>query len=72
MTGSVRDSHGRRLRQVGAVSILAAYAMMLASVYVKSAFALIILLPLSALGVLIGVVSWALTVRKDLREKGVL
>ena len=69
MTGSEEP---RRTGMIGAAALGLSYVGMLASLFTDSSYALIILLPVSGLFLLIGIVIWALSVKKDLFDKGVL
>ncbi len=69
MTGK---TEARKTGLIGATSLGLFYVGMLASLFVESSYAMIILLPLSSLFLVIGVVIWGLSVKKDLFQKGVL
>ncbi len=69
MTGS---SETQKTGMIGAAFLGLSYVGMLASLFTLNSYTLIFLLPASGLCLLIGVVIWALSVKKDLFQKGVL
>ena len=69
MTGKDKP---KKTGMIGAASLGLFYVGMLASLFVESSYAMIILLPLSGLFLLVGIVIWGLSVKKDLFQKGVL
>lgn len=69
MTGSLST---KNTGLIGAISLGLFYVGMLASLFVESAYAMIVLLSASSLFLLIGVLIWGRSVKKDLFQKGVL
>ncbi len=56
----------------GAVAVASAYLFLLASLFIRDAVALVILLPLGILMFLIGLVLWGLAAWNEARSKGML
>ncbi|MFT5233026.1 MAG: hypothetical protein ACI9UK_002006 [Candidatus Krumholzibacteriia bacterium] len=57
---------------IGAISLGLFYVGMLASLFVESSYAMIVLLSASSLFLCVGVVIWGRSVKRDLFQKGVL
>ena len=56
----------------GAIAVASAYLFLLASLFIRDALALVILLPLGILLFLIGIVLWGLAAWSEARSKGMI